>query len=673
VCSSCSGHYSSPNDHDEVPLDDYPFENDYPEGEVVDPVPNMIGRQFEGWPDLPEGFQWTRNPVSVADHEQGTIYVDPRQWSRYAGFIQELLAWASENSIILQQSQRSFVDVWTGASYVSWTSRFEVIRGLTEDEARAAGYTPWLVPENIACAACGGIHPPFTMNCPDTGTVLMCCVCGTTPAQHVGRSWRMLIDSITSIDGSAAQGGLICSECDVLCQEAGCESPTMSAFMYCTEHARHEQCRFCGVQLEFHPESEDDNPEWTETDAHGIVCDNCYERLCPGCNEYDGRGRTFSAELNLYVCRRCWRNALAGEGVEEFDESVNMRQFRNIPTIPGRENVRMCGVEIEGASGTEDGSDLALAFYEEGLSSSSEVLGYHHGSRQRQQGSHLVHVEHDSSVDWETVIGPFNPADTTDMRTVNRAVCVIRERVRDGRLGLDLRAGLHVHVGAEQVSLDAAFTLNTLFAYVEDVMFRLGAARWPTHRAVQDTSYTQPVSKETRKLQFARAQGGGDHDNRYYALSFANYFKAMMNSCRCGAVRYDSWEDCTCDLGKCTFEFRLFNTTANPRKLHAYLAICQALVAKALSLGVVHDPGVQFPHMEFEQARLKDMDTARQERVIEMWKERLLWIFTELPLTDAEKASLRYCIDYSELAAVGDDVLNTMVPALVRSTEEVVA
>jgi gamma-glutamyl:cysteine ligase YbdK (ATP-grasp superfamily) len=81
-----------------------------------------------------------------------------------------------------------------------------------------------------------------------------------------------------------------------------------------------------------------------------------------------------------------------------------------------------------------------------------------------------------------------------------------------------------------------------------------------------------------------------------------------------------------CDLGKCTFEFRLFNSTANPTKLHAYLALTQALVAKALSM----DPAdrEKLASMEFIKRRFKDMDNAQQESVIPMWEERLEWMFT---------------------------------------------
>jgi hypothetical protein len=357
-------------------------------------------------------------------------------------------------------------------------------------------------------------------------------------------------------------------------------------------------------------------------------------------------------------CDGCYRPT--GSELTADDDVISHRDLV-LPSIPGREQIRNCGVEIEGARGTRDGGTLARAFYEAGLSNLERMGSYHTGT-----GGGFAHVENDSSVDWEAVIGPVNMASASAVRSLNQAVRLIRDHVHDGDLKLDLRCGLHIHVGAEAVSMDAALNLNKLFGYIEDVVFRLAAARWPMHRSCSGNDYAVPVPKDlTTKAAFGRTM----ESNRYSAVNFSNYLSSMLSNCRCGAVRYDDWANCTCtSLGKCTFEFRVFNSTANPRKLHAYLALCQALVAKAISSPPI-DVDNDFPALTFNPRVFSEMTPSTQASLKEEWEERLRWIFTELPLTDSEKQSLYYCVVNSELNALGDDVLSTLIP----TTEEVAA
>ena len=134
--------------------------------------------------------------------------------------------------------------------------------------------------------------------------------------------------------------------------------------------------------------------------------------------------------------------------------------------------------------------------------------------------------------------------------------------------------------------------------------------------------------------------------------------------------RFGVFEECRCTMRKCTFEFRLVNTTANTRKLHAYLALTQALVAKAISMDDL-DESEDFPEMLFIQTAFKDMAGEQQEAVLGKWESRLRWMVQELPLTEDELSSLRYCVEHSEVSKLGeqitDDIFNTTI------TEEVAA
>lgn len=595
---------------------DIPFE-----GPVLPPGTDPSGWNWQELA-LPEGVLWYRYPETSGRTGQfcGQLYIERTQRDDYIAKLQELREWAANSGLHLEIT--GAVPTNIGGGYQTrpntfWIAQEPLVEGTFP-------VLPWA--EAFECVMCGASHPPYTTICPETGSRLRCSTC------------------LFHSDVREINGAYFCSNCYRECEHDGC-AEVVSESVWCDEHSNRAVCDRCDVYIERHIEDE----FFRDGEGH-VMCDDCHSRCCPECGMYQRRQLHYSEAHGMYVCRRCM---IGGDDEEAFDEDA-MREL-HIPAIPGRENIRLCGVEIEGGDGTGNGNDLALAFSNAGLSDWEGMGGYHSGS----EGG-FAHVERDSSVDWEAVIGPVNLADEDDTEALNECVRSIRQLVRDGVLTLDLRAGCHIHVEAARTSLDGAYNLNVLFAYLEDVIFRLAAARWPVHRAVQDTHYTQPIPKELRKVQFAREHAEGDN-SRYYALSFNNYFQQMLGRCRCGATRYDSWEDCTCSLGKCTFEFRVFNTTANPRKLHAYLALCQALVAKAMDMTRAEDNN-PFPALSFVARRFKDMDGPAQEELVESWKSRLAWMFTALPLTDDEKESLAYCIRHSELDAVGEEFIGTLLP-----------
>jgi hypothetical protein len=376
------------------------------------------------------------------------------------------------------------------------------------------------------------------------------------------------------------------------------------------------------------------------------LCDYCFEMQCQECHTViseDEDGPLIHHD-GLNICRRCVVKHTGGENWEENGEMAATKLA--LKRIPGRESIRLCGVEIEGANGNggSSGNIIARMLYDEGISEYSEMRPYHHGNRS------FAHVERDSSVDWEMVIGPINMADISDVRALNKCVKVVRTALKNDFAKFDMRCGLHIHVGAEKVGLHQAFNLHLLYSYLEDVMYRLGSAKWKFHRSIINTDhYCQKAEKTEDKLHFARRY----EQNRYFGLSFSNYFNGMLNGCECGARRYGTWEDCTCNINKCTFEFRLFNTTANTTKLHAYLALTQALVAKAIQMPEIKNIN-DYPGMTFNDTIYKEMGSMEKQSLHEKWIPRLQFIFNELPLTDEEKESIMYCVVNSDLAIVAD-------------------
>jgi hypothetical protein len=470
------------------------------------------------------------------------------------------------------------------------------------------------------CGVCGNEEKTtsslFCHNCEDL-TLFWCSNCGNhREAAH--------FDPVSNLT--------FCAACGMQCECGRFHGGNLNTCTSCNEAFRCEHCA-----------------GWTNDILQPITdepmalkcCENCHNRFCIAC-------RKFSDVLNdERICKRCELLGIDGDK-EIFDDADMAGTKLMLPTIPGREMIRLTGVEIEGGLGkanapyTSGPNALARALYDQGLSTTHEQVGYHHGSG-------FARIETDSSCDWECVIGPIDMANLENVRQLNNVVKLIKGHIKSDLLKLDLRCGTHVHVGAERVSLGQAYNLHLLYTYLEDPLYRLGAAHWPIHRTlINDESHSAARSpKETTKTKFARRFA----ENRYYGLSFSNYFERMLDECMCDAARYGAFEECTCNLKKCTFEFRLFNATANTIKLHAYIALCQALVAKAISMPEVKD-STTYEEMPFVASRLRDMDTDKQSEMFDKWDDRLRFIATELPLTQDEKKSIFYCIKNSELVKV---------------------
>ena len=475
------------------------------------------------------------------------------------------------------------------------------------------------------CWDCGEDLDYPSGKCPNCETVVYCSSCRAfSTGVHYDESWGAHCDSC----------GRTCPDCQTVFNTAlGRECPDC--------HPR-VNCNGCRENLYIGRDEINEFQSAFRSRTYNY-CVHCYRNLCHSCEVMVAEGQIL--EEDGHQCVAC----VSRNSHEEWDENSQDNDLL-IPTIPGRETIRLVGVEIEGANGEdmdghEGGNILARRLYDDGISRSYEMGGYHSGSSR----GYKVHVERDSSVDWEMVIGPLNVAEESDVEILNRSVRVVRGFINDKTLKLDMRAGLHIHVGADKVPFHNAYNLHKLYMYTEDFLYRLGAAKWPHHRSINRRGRDQAgKSPNTEgKMNFARTFSG----QRYYGLSFDNYFARYFEHCQCGARTYGVFDECTCDLGKCTFEFRLFNTTANTIKLHAYLAICQALVAKAIELDEIQDAR-QYPPLDFVKSRVSDMHPSTRAKMGREWEKRIVFVNEQLPLTPEEKKSIHYCVMNSELGKI---------------------
>jgi hypothetical protein len=160
-------------------------------------------------------------------------------------------------------------------------------------------------------------------------------------------------------------------------------------------------------------------------------------------------------------------------------------------------------------------------------------------------------------------------------------------------------------------------------------------------------------SAKIAKGPFPDARAFGMHflngNGHAHALAVHNYWQQVRNHCRCGATIVGKYELCECNLGKCTFEFRIYNGTVNPRKVHAYAALSQSMVAYARGFDDLKD--ADFPAFEYSPNAEVTTDLKRR------WSEHLSWMFRNLYFSAEERNSLLYVIRNCQLQELGASVL----------------
>ena len=559
---------------------------------------------------------------------------DSKECNIYGTLYKELWEWALENDAWLQNYRSINLHFLSTDDDNSFRKR--LIKEVLVFDRNYDSYGEEFKEEFVYCGSCDFMNNKFSIVCEaeDCFNILSCPSCGLDD------------NSAVNYDSNI---GWNCNNCASYCD--GCDSSYFGEFcencsFYCEgcgSSCSNEQETEISISpnILFASEGED------EASSYFTRCIECAENICRSCGNFQEE-LTLNEEFNSLVCQNC---IIRSNNQENFEDDVE--EVTNLPTIPGREMIRLCGVEIEGANGInmrehDSGNLIARQLFKEKLSEYDHIMRWDSDGN----GS-FVYVKHDGTVDWEMVVGPINMANNSEVNILNRSVKVVREAIKEKEARLDLRCGLHIHVGAEKVGLSQSYNLHIMFSYLEDVLYRLGAAKWPVHRAILNGDrYCKKANKQNSKMDFANMY----KQDKYYGLSFSNYFEGMLNNCTCGARVYGTWDECSCNLGKCTFEFRFFNSTANTTKLHAYLAITQALVAKAIDMEEIKNDS-DYSSLSFIEKSIENMTDNERQLLYNDWRPRLKFIANKLPLTEKEKDSIYYCIMNSELEPVGSAFL----------------
>lgn len=303
---------------------------------------------------------------------------------------------------------------------------------------------------------------------------------------------------------------------------------------------------------------------------------------------------------------------------EETDDDPNDSDSPlRIPALPERPT-RCMSMEIEVGRG---GTYLAKQFHAAGLAESEHMHSYHSGA----EG--FVRVEEDASVGAEIIFSQMYLSRPGHAKKFEEGIGILRKALAEGKSKLDMRCGLHIHVGLnrDRKAGSAAYSeadcisLYNLWNYMEDTIFRLGSANWRGHRSEFGNEYSPLVPKReatrARDVSYGRC-----------ALNLSNYISTLQDPGYGGTIP--------------TVEFRVFNTSANARKLRAYAALCQAMVSFAQDNKITT---ADYPVFQWHMNNEPDPAASA---------ERIEFILTKLPLTNSEQEDIRYCIRKSSLARI---------------------
>lgn len=419
-----------------------------------------------------------------------------------------------------------------------------------------------------------------------------------------------------------------------------CQTYTPRVFHFCVQHGNRVNCAGCQTSIEI--------PAGTETaPAH---CARCIVRLCGECGELQPETANLReiVALSINVCEKCWRRVFRDAGdltSEHFDEGATLSAESLMLNSHPHRPVRICSIELETTIG---GSRLAQNLHEASLAPSTGVHAYHHAPTR----DSFCWVEADSTLGaggGELILNRLEFDNKDDMNKLKQSLDIVRRLVRENSLGITTRCGLHIHVDAHKFGIGHVRNLVMVFNYLEDPLYRMAAAKYFRHRGLRHAAKIGkgPFNdKEDFSMSFLPNNG------HTHGLNVGHYWSAMRNGCQCGSAITGAHEKCKCKLQKCTFEFRIFNGTANPKKIHAYTALAQSLVgyAKAMPDIDVND----FPPLEYNAT------AQATPQLKEAWLQRLQWMFRNLYFSSTEKEHLLYVIRNSQLQALGEDVIESL-------------
>jgi hypothetical protein len=231
-------------------------------------------------------------------------------------------------------------------------------------------------------------------------------------------------------------------------------------------------------------------------------------------------------------------------------------------------------VEIETTFGPDGSFDRIIEEFQRERLPIVDSRGTHLGSH-----SERWTVKRDGSVTGgcEVVSPPLDFNDPEERRQVDRAIlCLQRAGCRP-----HVSCGTHVHVDGVNMTPVQLAGVCRFFWKFEDLLFRLASSGWNTIRpdAISSTGYARPLPevminamkkvRDHEGLRKAWITNGLDPDES------GNWTVSQEAGCKYHGVNLQSW------WLRGTVEFRCFNSSLNPDRVQAYIAISMAIIRDA--------------------------------------------------------------------------------------------
>lgn len=615
----------------------------------------------------PEGFTFHERPtLKVA----GYLKVDDaHKWGTHAAVkagLTRLVKWAHDNDLGIKMALHSDVRAKFGREQQGYTYVSHQYYDVNcPTWWKVVANTPKLTDETLGKWTCPCGHNVF-----DIGDVYCAQSCGLNTCASCQMSFIKLYKVFTQ----TGESRWYCSTCSRECEKKGCAGRTVGAGDACGVCDPRTICPICArykpvsgcikvedeaaaARLRLRSERVIGGRRARGQVDDVFVCEPCAKtHYCNECKTHRWDEGTKGG-----VCVLCRDKATEAKRVvyEKFPKDwlpkdgnllIPSSQTRSFRTISYE-------MEVEG-----DGELLARTLYRCGLVPIPRVGTYH--QYPDTDATYPCFLKHDGSVSGGELIAYLLNLDDPKHAEAFLDMCrKVHSLVKLGKIQHTDQCGGHIHIDAHNFSYGDVWRLVTGFGYIEDVVYRISAAGSPGgHRTITNKRPRNGVGYAASPVKGPFGSKGvlGQSikgQQRHHGLNFTPYLAAARN-CECGAQAYEDSKNCKCNLGKATIEWRLFDSTHNPRILHAWIALVQAL--HAWSEGD-EDPTAdwekQYPAMPwtclpFDKTTKAHKDTAKQ---------RLEWIFQYLPLTDGERDSLCYAIKESDMASLGSDFIDSLL------------
>lgn len=383
------------------------------------------------------------------------------------------------------------------------------------------------------------------------------------------------------------------------------------------------------------------------------LCDPCFTTyVCTICSAYPKTlFPTIYKNKEHKACPTCMDKILLegqAENQKWDEEDIPVHGSLLIPSSKQRP-VRTISVETEFNG---NGKQVAKLLYAAGLTASPNLSAY---SSQGDSKKYPCFIKTDSSVTGGELITYLLDLDNENhAAALLRMTEVMRGANKASQADFTANAGGHIHIDLHGFDTDSLWSYYTLFMYLQMPLYYIaGAGASYGHRSLEGSRYGAAPTQGPfgSKKVFIQSIF---QNNRREGLNLSNYIIGLRNGCGCGAALSGDWQDCDCVINKGTAEWRLWNSTVNPRILHAWTALMQSVTAWAQESKAVES---DFPYLLWERSNFNTLSASRTAQI----RERLEWMHRNLPLTMPERDSIVYACKKSQLIGLGEQYLNGLL------------